>query len=110
MNPDVYRGLWGGKHCRDSIVQTTRDCDCSTTNCKASDNYYKQLEEVFKYSIPCGHVAGLIAESIQVMYIRPNNTHILFYGELCNYNSSSRFFFFRTNIQIIGCRWYCSLS
>lgn len=21
MNPDVYRGPWGGKHCRDSIVQ-----------------------------------------------------------------------------------------
>lgn len=65
MNPDVYRGLWGGKHCRDSVAQTTRNCDCSANRCKATDNYYGQLEEVFKYSIPCGHVAGLMAESIQ---------------------------------------------
>lgn len=66
MNPDVYKGLWGGKHCRDSVVQTTRDCNCSSHDCQAARNYYRELEEVFMYSIPRGHVAGLIVESIQV--------------------------------------------
>jgi alanine-glyoxylate transaminase/(R)-3-amino-2-methylpropionate-pyruvate transaminase len=28
--------------------------------------YYAQLEEVFKYSLPRGKVAGFFAESIQV--------------------------------------------
>ncbi|XKL63936.1 hypothetical protein PGB90_006300 [Kerria lacca] len=65
MTPDIYKGLWGGKHCRDSPVQTTRNCNCSTFKCEATENYYKQLEEVFKYSVPRSHVAGLIAESIQ---------------------------------------------
>lgn len=68
MTPDIYKGLWGGKHCRDSPVQTTRNCNCSTFKCEATENYYKQLEEVFKYSVPRSHVAGLIAESIQVRY------------------------------------------
>ena len=22
MNPDVYRGIWGGANCRDSVAQT----------------------------------------------------------------------------------------
>ncbi|XP_016148353.1 alanine--glyoxylate aminotransferase 2, mitochondrial [Sinocyclocheilus grahami] len=29
MCPDVFRGLWGGSHCRDSPVQTIRECSCS---------------------------------------------------------------------------------
>lgn len=66
MNPDPYQGLWGGKHCRDSPVQTTRDCSCAAGECEAADKYYTQLEEVFKYSLPRGKVAGLFAESIQV--------------------------------------------
>ncbi|RZF36776.1 hypothetical protein LSTR_LSTR005089 [Laodelphax striatellus] len=65
MNPDVYKGLWGGKLCRDSPSQTTRDCNCLGGKCQASDNYYNQLEEIFKYSLPRGKVAGIIAESIQ---------------------------------------------
>nr|CAD7452666.1 unnamed protein product [Timema tahoe] len=65
MNPDVYRGLWGGSKCRDSPVQTSRECSCSEGHCKASEMYYGQLEEVFKYSLPRGKVAGLFAESIQ---------------------------------------------
>lgn len=65
MNPDPYQGLWGGKHCRDSPVQTTRDCGCAAGECEAGDKYYTQLEEVFKYSLPRGKVAGLFAESIQ---------------------------------------------
>ncbi|KAM4639017.1 alanine--glyoxylate aminotransferase 2, mitochondrial isoform 5-T5 [Amazona ochrocephala] len=29
MLPDVFRGPWGGSHCRDSPVQTVRKCICS---------------------------------------------------------------------------------
>lgn len=65
MNPDVYRGIWGGSNCRDSPVQTDRQCDCGDGKCKASENYYNQLEEIFLYSLPRGKVAGLFAESIQ---------------------------------------------
>jgi alanine-glyoxylate transaminase/(R)-3-amino-2-methylpropionate-pyruvate transaminase len=65
MNPDVYQGLWGGSHCRDSPVQTNRQCDCKPNECHACDMYYCQLEEVFKYSVPTGKLAGFFAESIQ---------------------------------------------
>ncbi|XP_058056683.1 alanine--glyoxylate aminotransferase 2, mitochondrial isoform X2 [Anopheles bellator] len=65
MNPDPYSGLWGGKHCRDSPVQTTRDCACREQDCCASDMYYDQLEQTFKYSLPRGKVAAMFAESIQ---------------------------------------------
>uniref|UniRef100_A0A1B6E8D9 Alanine--glyoxylate aminotransferase 2, mitochondrial n=1 Tax=Clastoptera arizonana TaxID=38151 RepID=A0A1B6E8D9_9HEMI len=65
MNPDVYRGLWGGANCRDSPVQTDRQCDCSDGHCEAANQYYKQLEEIFHYSVPRGKVAGLIVESVQ---------------------------------------------
>ncbi|XP_021916539.1 alanine--glyoxylate aminotransferase 2, mitochondrial isoform X3 [Zootermopsis nevadensis] len=65
MNPDVYQGLWGGSHCRDSPVQTTRHCNCKPNECNACDMYYGQLEEIFKYSVPKGKIAGLFAESVQ---------------------------------------------
>ncbi|XP_069688077.1 alanine--glyoxylate aminotransferase 2, mitochondrial isoform X1 [Periplaneta americana] len=65
MNPDVYNGLWGGLHCRDSPVQTTRHCDCKPPECKACGMYYDQLEEIFKYSLPTGKVAAFLVESIQ---------------------------------------------
>ncbi|KAK9502839.1 hypothetical protein O3M35_011535 [Rhynocoris fuscipes] len=65
MNPDVYRGLWGGAHCRDSPVQTDRKCDCAEGKCQAADRYYEQLEEVFMYSLAPSKVAALFAESIQ---------------------------------------------
>ncbi|PSN48528.1 Alanine--glyoxylate aminotransferase 2 [Blattella germanica] len=65
MNPDVYRGLWGGSQCRDSPVQTTRLCVCEQSKCNAGEMYYQQLEEIFKYSIPTGKLAALFAESIQ---------------------------------------------
>lgn len=29
MCPDVFRGPWGGSHCRDSPVQTIRKCSCA---------------------------------------------------------------------------------
>lgn len=64
MNPDPYLGIWGGAHCRDSPVQTTRSCSCDF-ECKAANEYYKQLRQAFEFSLPRGRVAGMFAESIQ---------------------------------------------
>ena len=66
MNADPYRGEWGGKHCRDSPIQTTRNCNCSPGQCAASGKYVDQLDEVLRYSAPKGRVGGFFAESIQV--------------------------------------------
>lgn len=66
MCPDVFKGIWGGKMCRDSPVQTQRSCDCPRSWCLAADKYYEQLEDLFSYSIPVDNVAGFFAESIQV--------------------------------------------
>ncbi|CAB4032191.1 alanine--glyoxylate aminotransferase 2, mitochondrial-like, partial [Paramuricea clavata] len=64
MNADVYRGLWGGSKCRDSIAQTTRTCNCVEGQCEATGNYIAQFEDMLKHS--CGQkVAGFIAEYIQ---------------------------------------------
>ncbi|XP_043228199.1 alanine--glyoxylate aminotransferase 2, mitochondrial-like isoform X1 [Amphibalanus amphitrite] len=65
MNPDPYRGLWGGSACRDSAVQTTRHCDCQPGQCDAAQKYADQLAETLRYSCPKGRVAALFAESIQ---------------------------------------------
>jgi alanine-glyoxylate transaminase / (R)-3-amino-2-methylpropionate-pyruvate transaminase len=65
MNADPYSGLWGGGKCRDSPVQTNRNCDCSVGSCLAEDNYINQLEVEFKYSLPRGKCAAMFAESIQ---------------------------------------------
>lgn len=68
MNPDVYKGLWGGANCRDSPVQVNdRTCSCATGNeCEAAENYVKQLDEVLMYTVPQKKVAGFFLESIQV--------------------------------------------
>lgn len=66
MCPDVYKGIWGGNNCRDSLVQTQRSCKCRRDRCQATDKYYEQLENKFSYSLPQGKVAGFFAESIQV--------------------------------------------
>ena len=50
MNPDVYKGIYGG--CRDSLVQAHPKCDglhCTDTTCSSADKYVKQLEEIFSY-------------------------------------------------------------
>ncbi|CAL8097106.1 unnamed protein product [Orchesella dallaii] len=67
MNPDVYKGLWGGSNCRDSVVQVDRkcNCDCSKGSCGAADKYIEQLDEIFTYSLPQRKVAGMFIESIQ---------------------------------------------
>lgn len=51
MNPDPFKGLWGGAKCRDSPVQTSRKCNCEGEECQATDMYYDQLEEVCTYLI-----------------------------------------------------------
>ena len=66
MNPDPYRGLFGGKYCRDSPVQALRDCDCEPNECKACDQYVNQLNDVLVHSTPKGgKIAAFFAESIQ---------------------------------------------
>uniref|UniRef100_A0A336LW49 Alanine--glyoxylate aminotransferase 2, mitochondrial n=1 Tax=Culicoides sonorensis TaxID=179676 RepID=A0A336LW49_CULSO len=65
MNPDPYTGIWGGNKCRDSPIQTDRACNCGANGCEASKNYIKELDQIFKYSLPKGKVAAMFAESIQ---------------------------------------------
>lgn len=65
MNPDPYRGPWGGKRCRDSPAQPQRPCDCAKDQCQACDNYVDQVEDVLRYSMPKGRVGAFIAEAIQ---------------------------------------------
>jgi len=65
VNPDPYRGPWGGARCRDSPVQTDRQCDCKSGQCKASDQYVDQLEDLLNFGVPKKGVAGFILESIQ---------------------------------------------
>ncbi|XP_064599022.1 LOW QUALITY PROTEIN: alanine--glyoxylate aminotransferase 2, mitochondrial-like [Liolophura sinensis] len=66
MNPDPYRGPWGGARCRDSPAQTGRSCDCPSGQCAACDMYVDQFEDVLRFSVPKGgRVAGFFAESIQ---------------------------------------------
>jgi len=65
VNPDPYRGPWGGARCRDSPVQTDRQCDCKSGQCKAGDQYVDQIEDLLNYGVPKKGVAGFILESIQ---------------------------------------------
>ncbi|XP_031623743.1 alanine--glyoxylate aminotransferase 2, mitochondrial isoform X2 [Contarinia nasturtii] len=64
-NPDPFNGRHGGRFCRTSPIQTNRNCGCITGECKATDIYFEELKDIFKYSIPKGKCAGMIAESIQ---------------------------------------------
>ncbi|CAM2724083.1 unnamed protein product [Rotaria socialis] len=65
MNPDPYRGIWGGQYCRDSPIQTTRSCSCQKDHCQASDRYVEQLEDILHYEVPKKKVAAMFIESIQ---------------------------------------------
>ncbi|KAM9450639.1 alanine--glyoxylate aminotransferase 2, mitochondrial isoform 1-T2 [Clarias gariepinus] len=64
MCPDVFRGPWGGSYCRDSPVQTVRECSCSPGQCRANDRYVEQLKEFFATSVP-SRIAAFFAEPIQ---------------------------------------------
>ncbi|KAG8599122.1 hypothetical protein GDO81_002882, partial [Engystomops pustulosus] len=63
MCPDVFRGIWGGSHCRDSPVQTSRTCSCSPGSCEAKDKYIEQLKETLETSA-ARSIAAFIAEPI----------------------------------------------
>ncbi|XP_075734737.1 alanine--glyoxylate aminotransferase 2, mitochondrial isoform X2 [Rhipicephalus microplus] len=64
MNPDPYRGVWGGSKCRDSPVQADRTCSCGT-ECQAASHYADQLNEVLQQCVSKKKVAAFFAESIQ---------------------------------------------
>ncbi|KAE8636524.1 hypothetical protein XENTR_v10003029 [Xenopus tropicalis] len=64
MCPDVFHGIWGGSHCRDSPVQTIRKCSCSPGCCEAKDQYIDQFKETLCTSTG-QRVAAFIAEPIQ---------------------------------------------
>lgn len=66
MVPDVYNGIWGGKYCRDSPIQTNRDCNCDPNDCQACGKYVDQFKEILNFSAPKGgKIAGVFMESIQ---------------------------------------------
>jgi len=65
MHPDPYKGPWGGRNCRDSPVQIDRDCDCAAGECKASQQYVKQVQDVLDHCVPKKGVAAMIVESMQ---------------------------------------------
>ncbi|XP_020710165.1 alanine--glyoxylate aminotransferase 2 homolog 1, mitochondrial [Athalia rosae] len=93
-NPDVYHGPWGGSRCRDSpIAPGNRKCQCTGGTCFASDKYFEQIKDVFKFSLPNnGRVAAFIAESIQGVggtiqfprsYLSRVYEFIRYYGGVC---------------------------
>ena len=79
MNPDPYRGLFGGKFCRDSPVQVSRDCSCQPGNCMAAGAYMEQFEEVVKYSLPKGFLMLFLSVIRQNVYIILNSLVIYSY-------------------------------
>ncbi len=50
MNPDPFRGLFGGANCRDSPVQVEgRGCECAAGGgCEAAGKYMEQFNEACK--------------------------------------------------------------
>ncbi|XP_003925982.2 alanine--glyoxylate aminotransferase 2, mitochondrial isoform X1 [Saimiri boliviensis] len=64
MCPDVFRGPWGGSHCRDSPVQTVRKCSCAPDCCQAKDQYIEQFKDTLSTSV-AKSIAGFFAEPIQ---------------------------------------------
>lgn len=64
MNPDPYRGVWGGSKCRDSPVQADRSCACGP-ECEAALRYADQLSEVLQQCVSKKRLAAFFAESIQ---------------------------------------------
>lgn len=65
MNADVFRGPWGGARCKNSPVQTTRDCACAEGHCQACDNYLEQVEDLLRHSCSNNGIAGMFIEYIQ---------------------------------------------
>ena len=68
MNPDPYKGLFGGKHCRDSPIQADRHCECQEGHCSATGAYMDQYEEVVKYSLPKGSFSSIFGHTIECQF------------------------------------------
>ncbi|XP_072013871.1 alanine--glyoxylate aminotransferase 2, mitochondrial-like [Amphiura filiformis] len=64
VNPDPFRGPWGGKNCRDSPVQTIRDCNCAEGQCHANEMYVEQFNDLLRHGTP-KKIAGFFVEGIQ---------------------------------------------
>ncbi|XP_062068500.1 alanine--glyoxylate aminotransferase 2, mitochondrial isoform X1 [Lepus europaeus] len=64
MCPDIFRGPWGGSHCRDSPVQSIRKCSCAPDCCHAKDQYIEQFKDTLNTSV-AKSIAGFFAEPIQ---------------------------------------------
>ncbi|XP_046527590.1 alanine--glyoxylate aminotransferase 2, mitochondrial isoform X1 [Equus quagga] len=64
MCPDVFRGPWGGSHCRDSPVQTIRKCSCAPDCCQAKDQYIEQFKDTLSTAV-AKSIAGFFVEPIQ---------------------------------------------
>lgn len=65
MSPDVFRGLWGGSHCRDGLCQALRQCDCGPSTCMAVGMYADQYRDHLHTLCPMGQgLAGFIAEGM----------------------------------------------
>uniref|UniRef100_A0A7I4XY20 Alanine--glyoxylate aminotransferase 2, mitochondrial n=1 Tax=Haemonchus contortus TaxID=6289 RepID=A0A7I4XY20_HAECO len=66
MAADPYSGPWGGKNCRDSPIQTKRECSCKDGQCMATENYMHQFNETLRHDFPASSgPAAVLAESIQ---------------------------------------------
>lgn len=52
MCPDVFRGPWGGSHCRDSPVQTIRDCNCAQGTRTHVPHMYGSLRSCLLWANP----------------------------------------------------------
>ena len=65
MSPDVYRGFWGGSHCRDGPSQALRTCDCEAGVCMASEMYVKEYRDHLHNLCPAGKgLAAFIGEGV----------------------------------------------
>ncbi|CAG0883175.1 unnamed protein product [Cyprideis torosa] len=65
MNPDVFKGPWGGRACRDSPCQVKRECSCTEGRCQATDQYVEQVKDTIVHSTSNAGLAGYISEPIQ---------------------------------------------
>ncbi|XP_067938457.1 alanine--glyoxylate aminotransferase 2, mitochondrial-like [Watersipora subatra] len=64
-NADPYGGIWGGKACRDSLIQPDRDCSCQPGKCEASERYLEEVNDVLTFCSPENKMGLFAHESIQ---------------------------------------------
>lgn len=65
INPDVYRGIWGGSNCRNSPIKTGGNpCTCNENICQAGENYLNAFKTELLSECRT-NLAGMFVESIQ---------------------------------------------